>query len=148
MVHIFIHVYMKEKALKHVTRMQSIVFVFSMMAFPAFSGGGGGLIYGGHIYIQPYANYNLVASYFGGLGYGTIGGGQKIGGFGVALLSNSMTDEFAGGFGGLLTGQEFTSGPFLFSINLMTGFGGISANFGEKRAFFSSVCSFILFCPI
>ena len=140
MLRIDINNHQAERILKHTAFILCIACLLFMTAAPLFSGGGGGLIYGGHFYLPPYANYNLMASYFGGLGYGTTWSGQKIGGFGIAILDNSGSYgggySYKGGFGGFLAGQEFSAGPFLFSINLMTGLGGVGANFGSTRAFF------------
>ncbi len=100
------------------------------------AGGGGGLTYGAQIYVPQYANRDLVASCFGGFGYGTSWRGQRIGGFGLAILDNSDTEAIAGGFGGVLVGQQVKSGPFTFSLNFWSGLGGASTSFGDPRGFF------------
>ena len=102
-----------------------------------FAGGGGGMTYGMHFQVPTLANYNLRAMYFGGYGYGTGSGGSRIGGFGCAILSNSDTLEFNGGFGGIITGKEFSrSGPVRLAVNLWLGLGGAGTNFGDPEGFF------------
>ncbi len=101
-----------------------------------FALGGGGMTYGMHAFIPPYSNLNLQAAYFGGFGYGVTASGLRIGGFGCAVLDTSPYLTYAGGFGGILTGRQLTSGPLSLALNLWTGLGGVGTSFASPRGFF------------
>ena len=112
------------------------LFLVLSCALAVHAGGGGGLTYGAHIYVPQYANRDLVASCFGGFGYGSTFSGQRIGGFGLAILDNSNAESIAGGFGGVLVGREVKSGPFMLSLNVWSGLGGAGTSFGDPTGFF------------
>jgi hypothetical protein len=91
----------------------------------AFAKGGGGFTWGEQYFDSQLANYDLQATSSGVYGYGVTHGGQRIGGFAMALRS-AETSDFTGGFVGTITGQEAHMGPVLVAVDLLTGFGGIA----------------------
>jgi hypothetical protein len=93
----------------------------------AFARGGGGFTWGEQYFDSQLANYDLQATSSGAYGYGVTHGGQRIGGFVMALRSAGSND-FSGGFVGTITGQEARLGPVLAAVELWTGFGGIAPN--------------------
>lgn len=88
----------------------------------AFAGGAGGVQFGTQYFDSRWANTNMEIAYIGGFGYGVTPWGERIGGFGTALIS--LGQDTAGGVGGLLLGQELRSGPLTVAAVLLGGAGG------------------------
>jgi hypothetical protein len=86
----------------------------------AFARGAGGFTLGQQYFDAQLSNKDLGASTTGVYGYNVTWGGQRYGGFAMALES----DELKGGFVGAIAGQEFRMGPFVTAMTLWSGFGG------------------------
>ena len=95
--------------------------------------GGGGFFQGTQMAIPGYTNMNSAAEVQGGYGYGASRGGRRYGGFGLAI-SDQATDEFLGGFGGVITGRQMRTGPFTLSLNIWSGVGYASSEFLQAPA--------------
>lgn len=122
-------------------RIASIVAcILAVSAVSVFAGGGGGLVMGTQYFDPNYANLNLGTISMGGFGYGSTLSGQRIGGFGMALMGFDLMGEPTppiGGVGGLIIGQEIHAGPFMLALNLWLGLGGMAvpAQMGAMVAF-------------
>jgi hypothetical protein len=94
----------------------------------AVAGGAGGAGFGGQYYDPGLTSANHSLMYISGFGYGRSEApfGQRIGGFGMAILSGDGTA--AGGVGGMLLGQEFRAGPLVAALTLFYGVGGMAYN--------------------
>jgi hypothetical protein len=86
----------------------------------AFARGAGGFTWGQQYFDAELSNADLGASTTGVFGYNVTWGGQRYGGFAMAMHA----DAFDGGFVGAIAGQEFRMGPFMTAVTLWTGFGG------------------------
>ena len=84
--------------------------------------GGGGFFGGTQIPYVGYSNIDSMAAVEGGYGYGASRGGARYGGFGISI-TDQETDEFLGGFGGVITGRQLRTGPFTLSANIWSGIG-------------------------
>ena len=118
-----------------------------LLAMPcaAFARGGGGIEYmtnpgsdllgslapvGSSLLVLPTGTVQSVS----GFGYGVTRGGWKIGGFGTFFSTEPMSvpvpalgtvTRAIGGFGGIISGGQGRLGPFLFSLNMRLGAGGM-----------------------
>ena len=108
-----------------------VLIVPASMGF-AYSSGGG-LTYGLQYYHPELTNQDIGLHTVGGYGYGTSRGGQRFGGFGMAIFSES--NELVGGIGGNITGHEFISGPVSLAANLWTGVGGAKASLKDPGGY-------------
>ena len=99
-----------------------IVLFVAIPACVALAGGAGGVGYGFQYYDPQLSNVDLGLATITGYGYGVNGWGNRIGGFGMALLS--VTGQAAGGVGGMLMGQEWRGGPLMAAVTLLGGVGG------------------------
>ena len=100
----------------------------------AAAGGAGGVGFGTQFYDPATPSNNLGMAYITGFGYGVDEGGSRIGGFGMALLSDPARS--AGGVGGMLVGHEWRGGPVVFAFNLLGGVGGASYGGGGYMLLF------------
>jgi hypothetical protein len=91
----------------------------------AFARGAGGFTWGEQYFDAQFSNYDLQMSTTGVFGYGVSYGGQRIGGFAMAVHSDGVMPSLDGGFIGAITGQEIRMGPFMAAVNLWTGIGGL-----------------------
>jgi hypothetical protein len=91
----------------------------------ASAGGAGGVGFGAQYYDRSLSSGDLGMAYITGCGYGVDGDGNRIGGFGMALLSGLGVTE--GGVGGMLVGHEWSIGPLMAAISLLGGVGGAAA---------------------
>jgi hypothetical protein len=99
-----------------------------------FAGGAGGVGFGAQYYDSSLSSADMGMAYISGYGYGVDRDGNRIGGFGMALLSGlGLT---AGGVGGMLVGHEWTAGPFMAAISLLGGVGGAAAYGGGYMLLF------------
>jgi hypothetical protein len=94
-----------------------------------------------------------------GFGYGVTRGGWKIGGFGTFFYTNALSLPVAaldgtltgaiGGFGGIISGGQGRVGPFVLSLNLRLGAGGMGVSYlwetGAPRAITVGGGTFALF---
>jgi hypothetical protein len=101
-----------------------IALLLGVPAALSFAGGAGGVGVGAQYFDASMSNTNLQMAYITGYGYGVLWSGQRIGGFGTALLSTGH--DAAGGVGGLIIGQELRSGPLVLAFSLWGGAGGAS----------------------
>jgi hypothetical protein len=92
----------------------------------AAAGGAGGTGFGAQYFDPGLSSANRGLMYISGFGYGTSEDpfGHRIGGFGMAVLSDD--GQTAGGVGGMLVGQEFRSGPLVAGITIFYGVGGMA----------------------
>lgn len=110
-------------------RFVSIVVVLGMLPLAgAFARGAGGFTWGEQYFDPSLANYDIATSFNGVYGYGTSWGGQRYGGFALALHSDATAPAFYGGFVGGIAGQEIRMGPFMGAITAWTGVGGVTTN--------------------
>jgi hypothetical protein len=106
------------------------LFVIALLAVlpvaAASAGGAGGTGFGAQYFDPGLSNVDHQLLYISGFGYGTstVPYGRRIGGFGMAILSQDHVG--AGGVGGMLMGQEFRSGPIVAGITLFYGLGGMA----------------------
>ena len=91
----------------------------------AFARGAGGFTWGEQYFDAQFSTYDLSMSTSGVFGYSVSYGGQRIGGFAVAVHSDVGMPSLDGGFIGAITGQEIRTGPFMAAVNLWTGIGGM-----------------------
>jgi hypothetical protein len=91
----------------------------------ASAGGAGGVGFGAQYYDRSLSSGDLGMAYITGSGYGVDEDGNRVGGFGMALLSGLGVTE--GGVGGLLVGHEWSIGPLIAAISLLGGVGGAAA---------------------
>jgi hypothetical protein len=101
----------------------AVVLLAAIPACIAMAGGAGGMGYGYQYFDSQLSNVNLGMSYITGYGYGVNRFGNRIGGFGTALLS---PEDAAGGVGGLIMGQEWRAGPLVAAVTFWGGVGGAS----------------------
>jgi hypothetical protein len=90
----------------------------------SFARGAGGVTWGQQYFDSQLASNDLQATMNGVFGYSTSRGGQRIGGFAMAVHGPFVD----GGFVGAIAGQEMRTGIFSAGMNLWTGFGGLSAS--------------------
>ncbi len=102
----------------------AVLLLVAVPACVAVAGGAGGVSYGFQYYDPQLSNQNLGLSYITGYGYGVNRWGNRIGGFGMALLSGIGAAD--GGVGGMLFGQEFRAGPIMAAVTCLGGVGGAS----------------------
>jgi hypothetical protein len=88
----------------------------------AMAGGAGGCGFAMQNPTLGPANTAIGLSSIMGYGYGVSEYGERVGGFGAALLS--ANEETAGGVGGMMFGQELRAGPFVVAFTLWGGVGG------------------------
>ncbi len=93
-----------------------------------FAGGTGGFMWGGQLYNSELSNFDLRTSTTGVYGYRVTLGGQRIGGFALAMNSLGGEPGLEGGFVGFIAGQETPGGPLVGAVTLSTGFGGLAAD--------------------
>jgi hypothetical protein len=118
----------------------AIAFGVLLAAAPlAMAGGAGGIGFAMQAARLGLSNADPGMSSIMGYGYGVMGDGERIGGFGSALLS--LNSGSAGGVGGMMIGQELRAGPFVVAVTLWGGVGGAAWNdegymlaFGEADA--------------
>jgi hypothetical protein len=103
-------------------------------AAAASAGGAGGVGFGAQYYHPSLSSDNLGMAYITGYGYGVDWDGNRIGGFGMALLSGLGVTE--GGVGGLVIGHEWTIGPLIAGVSLWGGVGGAAARGGGYMLLF------------
>ena len=109
--------------------MKIVAFAAALAVLPlteAFARGAGGVTWGEQYFDSRFSNYDVSMNYNGVFGYSVTYGGQRVGGFAMALNTSAGEPELNGGFLGAITGQEFRTGPFLGAVNLWTGFGGLT----------------------
>ena len=102
----------------------TVVLLAAIPACIVMAGGAGGTGYGYQYFDPQLSNVNLGMSYITGYGYGVNRWGNRIGGFGTALLSEP--GQTAGGVGGMLMGQEWRAGPLVAAMTFWGGLGGAS----------------------
>ncbi len=102
----------------------------------AAAGGAGGVGFGSQYFDPGASSGDHSLLYISGFGYGRSEApfGQRIGGFGMALLSTD--GRTAGGVGGMLLGQEFRGGPLVAGLTLYYGAGGVAFNNGGYMVLF------------
>jgi hypothetical protein len=100
-------------------------FLVLLPAATAFAGGAGGTGFGAQLYDRSLSSDDLGMAYFTGYGYRVDSSGNRIGGFGMALLSGIGLAE--GGVGGLIVGHEISFGPVMAALSLWGGVGGAAA---------------------
>jgi hypothetical protein len=108
-----------------------VIFVIALGVLPlvgAFARGAGGFTWGEQYFDQGLSNINLGTSYNGVYGYSTTYGGQRIGGFAMAMHSDAIAPAFNAGFIGGIAGQEVRVGPFMAAVTAWTGVGGMTTN--------------------
>ena len=110
--------------MKSPRRCLAVLLLVVLPACVAMAGGAGGVGYGCQYFDPQLSNQNLGLSYITGYGYGVNRWGNRIGGFGMAILSGTGTT--AGGVGGMLIGQEFRGGPLVAAVTCLGGVGGAS----------------------
>ncbi len=96
----------------------------------AFARGAGGFTWGEQYAMDPFSNVDLGITTTGVYGYSVSHGGQRIGGFAVALHSDAAVPALDGGFVGAIAGQETRLGSLMTAVSLWTGFG--ASNFGAS----------------
>jgi hypothetical protein len=105
-------------------RFRKIVAVALALAVLPLAGasarGAGGFTWGQQYFDAALSNVDLGAITTGVYGYNVTWGGQRYGGFAMALHADRMN----GGFVGAIAGQEFRTGPFMTAMTLWSGFGG------------------------
>ncbi len=93
----------------------------------AFARGAGGVT-GGYQYFDPaVASGDFLERFVGGFGYGVDRDGRRFGGFGLGFYSETDPERFAGGVGGIITGQEVRLGNVTLAATLWAGVGGMSS---------------------
>jgi hypothetical protein len=102
-----------------------------------FAHGAGGFTWGQQYPYGVFSNVDLSASTIGVYGYNSTWGGQRYGGFAMAIHSDETLPAFKGGFIGAVAGQEMRIGPVVAAVNLWSGFGGLSLDplFGNQGVF-------------
>jgi hypothetical protein len=102
----------------------------------AAAGGAGGVGFGAQYFDPGLSNSSHSLMYISGFGYGRseVPFGQRVGGFGMAMLSGDGST--AGGVGGMLFGQEFRSGPIVAGLTVMYGVGGVAYQDGGYMILF------------
>jgi hypothetical protein len=109
----------------------SLFFCALLCAPAAFAGGAGGVGYGYQVFDGQFSSSDMGMSYMTGYGYGVREDGSRVGGFGSSFVSAS--GDAAGGYGGMLVGHEWRTGPFEAALTLWGGLGGAS---WQGRGFF------------
>jgi len=107
----------------------SLVFFLASAALCA-AGGAGGVGFG--YYGFDGSGRQMLSTM--GYGYSTSWDGNRVGGFGMSLLS--ATGEQAGGVGGLLIGHEWRDGAGVAAITFLGGAGGVGDNSGGYMILF------------
>jgi hypothetical protein len=90
----------------------------------ALAGGWGGVSAGGQYFERGFAGPTMGVSTIEGYGYGVNEEGDRVGGFGLGMLSSPSWGT--GGVGGLLLGHEWWLGPLVIGFTLEGGVGGTS----------------------
>ncbi len=119
------------RSMKKITILMIVLLVPVSVGF-AYSSGGG-LTYGLQYCHPELTNQDIGLHTVGGYGYGTSRSGQRFGGFGMALFSDS--NELVGGIGGNITGHEFVTWPVSLAVNLWTGVGGAKASLKDPGGY-------------
>ena len=104
-----------------------VLAVLLLSLFPAClvsAGGWGGVSACGQYFDRSISGPTLGVSTVMAYGYGVNEEGDRIGGFGLGMISSSASA--AGGAGGILLGHEWWLGPFVAGFNLEGGVGGTS----------------------
>ena len=104
-----------------------VVLALALAVLPlagAFARGAGGFTWGEQYFMTPYSNADLGARTTGVYGYSISRGGQRYGGFAMAIHSDEVVPTLDGGFVGAIAGQEMRMGSLMAAVNLWTGFGG------------------------
>ena len=110
-------------------RIVGVVAILSVLPLAgAFARGAGGFTWGEQYFEQDLSNVNLGTSCNGVYGYSVTWGGQRIGGFAMAMHSDTVVPAFNAGFVGGIAGQEVRVGPFMAAVTAWTGFGGMTMN--------------------
>jgi hypothetical protein len=91
----------------------------------AFARGAGGFTWGEQYFDVQLSSYDLSMTTTGVFGYSVSYGGQRVGGFAMAVHSDAGGPALDGGFIGAITGQEIRTGPFVMAVNAWTGIGGM-----------------------
>ena len=108
-------------------------FMLVAVVIVASGYGGGGFFQATQMAFPGYTNMDSFAEVQGGYGYGASRGGRRYGGFGVAI-SDAETEEFLGGFGGVISGRQIRTGPFTLSLNIWSGVGYASQDLIQAPA--------------
>jgi hypothetical protein len=90
----------------------------------ALAGGWGGVDASGPYFDGGFEGPTLGITTMEGYGYGVNEEGDRVGGFGMGILSTAGAGR--GGVGGLLLGHEWWIGPLVVGFNLQGGIGGTS----------------------
>ena len=108
----------------------ALIGLMILVAAGAFAFGGGGFFQGTHVPLSEYSNSEVMGQVSGGFGYGVDRGGSRYGGFGM-VIEEIGDEEFLGGFGGLISGRQFRTGPVTVSLNLWSGVGYVAPGLVE-----------------
>ena len=111
--------------MKHL-RIVALLTALLVVPLSLFAMGAGGFMWGGQLYTGELANFDLRTSTTGVFGYSVTPGGQRIGGFALAMNSIGANPGLQGGFVGAITGQETAGGPLVGAVTLFTGLGGLA----------------------
>ncbi len=107
-----------------------VALVLALCLLPlagAFARAAGGFTWGEQYGATGPSNVDLGASTVGVYGYDITWGGQRYGGFAMALHSNATQPALEAGFIGGLAGQEMRIGPLVAAVTLWSGFGGMNS---------------------
>jgi len=110
------------------------VLLALLPAAVAGAGGAGGVGFGAQQYSRSLSSEDLGMAYIQGFGYGVDEDGNRVGGFGMALLSGY--GQVAGGVGGMVVGHEWNIGPLMAALSLWGGVGGAAAGGGGYMLLF------------
>jgi hypothetical protein len=106
-----------------------IVIAVALAVLPlggVFARGAGGFTWGEQYFEAELSNVDLGARITGVYGYSVTWGGQRYGGFAMAIHSDTTMPALEGGFVGAIAGQEGRMGPLMAAVTLWTGFGGMN----------------------
>jgi hypothetical protein len=111
-----------------------IIIISIILPATVFANGGGGLILGRYTYNSKFSNTKMEnVGLVGGYGYGVNSDGQINGGFGLAI--QDATNQYNGGFGGIITGYEYITGNIRIATTLWAGVGSFSSRFSGLGEF-------------
>ncbi len=114
-----------------VRRIVALALALAMLPLAgAFARGGGGVTWGQQYSMGSLSNVDLGVQTTGVYGYSVSRGGQRFGGFALAVHSDATLPGVDGGFVGAIAGQETRIGSLLTAVNLWTGCGAanVAAN--------------------
>jgi hypothetical protein len=118
-----------------------VAVVVALAALPlSMAFGSGGVSWGEQYLIPEYpelANYDTQARFTALYGYSVTRGGMRNGGFVMGVHSPNEECSLDGGFIGAISGQELKAGPFVISLNLWTGIGGVRRTFSAGDGTFA-----------